>query len=119
MKSLSLAIVLVLNATQGHAEAAYNADFVHELRSLGRGHEAFQYALTWAGSGDADAELEVIYSLLDGKGVEPDPLAAMAFACGPRQVDQFNIEKVLIVGNLRLSGTSTAVVRCEDLHEGQ
>ena len=57
MKSLSLAIALVLNATQGHAEAAYNADFVHELRSLGRGHEAFQYALTWAGSGDADAEL--------------------------------------------------------------
>ena len=31
MKSLSLAIALVLNATQGHAEAAYNADFVHEL----------------------------------------------------------------------------------------
>jgi hypothetical protein len=119
MKMLSLAVVLVLNATQGHTEAAYNADFVHELRLLGRGHEAFQYALTWAGSGDADAELEVIYSLLDGKGVEPDPLAAMAFACGPRQVNQFNIEKVLIVGNLRLSGTGIAVVRCEDLHEGQ
>ena len=110
MKTLSLAIALVLNATQGHAEAAYNADFVHELSSLGRGHEAFQYAFTWAGSGDADAELEVIYSLLDGKGVEPDPLAAMAVACGPRQVDQFNIEKVLIVGNLGLSGTGTAIV---------
>ena len=46
MKILSLAVVLVLNATQGHTEAAYNADFVHELRRLGRGHEAFQYALT-------------------------------------------------------------------------
>ena len=86
---------------------------------MGRGREAFQYVLTWAGSGDADAELEVIYSLLDDKGIEPDPLAAMAFACGPRQVNQFNIEKVLITENLRLSGNGTAVFRCEDLHEGQ
>lgn len=112
MKSLVIAVALALSASSAHAEATYNADFVEELRSLGRAQEAFQYALTWAGSGDPDAEIEVVYSLLEGRGVDSDPIAAMAFACGPRTMDQFYVQKALVAGNLRLAGSGVEIVRC-------
>lgn len=115
MKPLVIALAFALSASWARAENAYNADFVAELRSLGRGQEAFQYALVWAGNGDPDAEIEVMYSLLEGRGVVSDPIAAMAFACGPRQMDQFYVQKALVVGNLRLAGTGVEILRCDDL----
>jgi hypothetical protein len=100
-------------SVQVNADTVYNADFVAELRALDRHQEAFQYALTWAGSGDAVAELEVALSLLDGRGIEPDPMAAMRFVCGPRNLSEHAKRVVLVQGNLRLAGTGAEIVRCD------
>lgn len=115
MKNIVIVAAVALGASQSYAEEAYNADFVAELRGLDLGQEAFQYALTWAGTGEPKAEIEVIYSLIEGRGIKADPLAAMQFACGPRTMDDFFVQKALIVGNLRLSGTGAEVVRCPNI----
>lgn len=115
MKTVAIAVALTLSASCARAEAAYNAEFVAELRALDRGQEAFQYALTWAASGDPKAEIEVAFSLLEGRGIESDPMAAMRFACGPRQFGENDLRKVLIKGNLRLAGTGAEIVRCASM----
>ena len=117
MKTAAIAIALLVSASLAHAETVYSADFVEELRSLGRGQDAFLYALVWAGNGDQKAEVEVVYSLLNGKDVAADPMAAMAFACGPRRMDPFYVQKALIVGNLMLTGTGVEIVRCDDMRQ--
>ena len=114
-KSILACCLIAWGSTKAIADQFYSQDFVNELREIGREQEAFYYALSWAGSGHPQAELEVIYTLLEGKGINADPMAAILFACGPRHLDEFSITKVLIQANLRLAGVAKDVIRCETL----
>lgn len=114
MRMVVILTALALGVSQAGAECAYNADYVEELRSLGLNQQAFQYALTWAGSGNPDAEYEVALSLVEGRGVTANPLAAIKYACGNRQFDGVRRDKIIIQGNLRLASAEHEPVRCKE-----
>jgi hypothetical protein len=81
MNPLVIAIALAASTAPALAEPRYSASYFNDLRALGLEREAFLYALNWAASSDPDAESAVSYALLDGKGVDANPMAAIALAC--------------------------------------
>lgn len=109
-----ISAVLAVLAPQAFAEELYRAEYVQELRSLGLNEAAFYYAIQWAGQGDHEAEYEVAISLIEGTGVDANPTAAMIYACGPRSMDDIQIAKILIKGNMRLVDKHVPQYRCEE-----
>lgn len=80
MKPILMAAALAVLAAPVAAEPAYNSNFYKELVVLDLEREAFLYALRWAGDANSEAELTVARALLDGIGVEENPMAAAAIA---------------------------------------
>lgn len=74
MKQIMLAAVLAVCAVPVAAGPSYNHDFYLQLSNTGLEREAFLYALGWAGDADPYAETVVAYALVDGIGVEANPL---------------------------------------------
>lgn len=112
MKSILVVALIALAPSLASAQQKYNADFVTELHSLGLHEAAFDYALIWVGNGDPEAEFEIASLILEGIGTTADPIAAIHFACGDRQMSNYEVDKIVIKANLRLIGTSEKVHRC-------
>lgn len=114
MKRIIAAMVCVVFAVPVQAEVNYNSSFYGELLGLGLEREAFLYALQWAALSNPEAEHAVAYAFLEGTGVDANPAAAIAFACGPRSIDALELHKLLIRANLRLVGTGLSKITCDD-----
>jgi len=114
MKQIFFAAALAAAPTTVSAEPSFRAEFHQELQNIGLEKEAFLYALRWAADADPHAEYVVAYALLDGVGVESDPVAAINFVCGPRSIDEFEVRKLLISANLRLIGSGLAKMTCDN-----
>jgi hypothetical protein len=84
-----------------------------ELQEMGLEHEAFLYALRWAANYDPKAEIVVANSLIDGTGVDANPLAAIQFVCGDRAMTAYARRKLVIKANMRMVGNVAGAVRCE------
>jgi hypothetical protein len=112
IKPIILATFVAVTALPVAAEPSYNHDFYVQLSTAGLEREAFIYALGWAGDADPDAETVVAYALLDGIGVEANPLAAITIACKSVQIDDFERRKIFVTANMRLAGTKDVPARC-------
>ena len=112
MKQILVAAVLAVCVVPVAAEPSYNHDFYLQLSNTGLEREAFLYALGWAGDADPYAENVVAYALVDGIGVEANPLAAITIACQSVQIDDFERRKILVIANMRLAGISDDPARC-------
>ena len=112
MKPILLAAVLAVCAVPVAAEPSYNHDFYLQLSSTGLEREAFLYALGWAGDADPYAETVVAYALMDGIGVEANPVAAITIACQSVNIDDFERRKILVIANMRLAGVTDVPARC-------
>ena len=73
------------------------------------------YALGLAGDADHYAETVVAYALVDGIGVDANPLAAITIACQSVQIDDFERRKILVIANMRLAGISDVPARCASI----
>ena len=114
MKQIIFAAALAAAPTTVGAEPSFKPEFHQELQNIGLEKEAFLYALRWAADADPNAEYVVAYALLDGVGIDPDPVAAINFVCGPRSIDEFEVRKLLIRANLRLIGSGLAKMTCDN-----
>jgi hypothetical protein len=112
MKPIVLAVALAAMATPVLAEPAYDPSFYIELSELGLEREAFLYAFRWAGDGITDAEIAVAYALLDGIGVEENPMAAIVIACRSNDFSEFELGKIIVKANLRLVGSAVGTMKC-------
>ena len=90
-------------------EIDFSQEFMNELQVMGLEHEAFLYALRWAANYDADAEIVVANALIDGAGVDANPLAAIQFVCGDRAMSAYERRKLIIKANLRLDNPADAM----------
>jgi hypothetical protein len=113
MKSIVFAATFSIFSSHAAAEISYNPNFYTQLSELGLEHEAFMYALAWAGAYNSDAETTVANALLDGIGVEANPKAAIAIVCRSLSMQEFERRKILIQANLRLVGKTNTPLRCE------
>ena len=114
MKQIFFAVALAAAPTTVGAEPSFRAEFHQELQNIGLEQEAFLYALQWAADADPHAEYVVAYALLDGVGIESDPVAAIKFVCGPRSITEIEVQKLLIRANLRLVGSGLEKMKCDD-----
>lgn len=94
-------------------EIDFSQKFMNELQAIGLEHEAFLYALRWAANYDADAEIVVANALIDGAGVDANPLAAIQFVCGDRAMSAYERRKLVIRANLRTADRIDGIVRCD------
>ena len=115
MKPILIAAALAALAAPALAEPAYNPNFYKQLTTLGLEREAFLYALRWAGDANSEAELAVARALLDGIGVEENPMAAAAIACRSRKIEEWEVHKILLQANLRLMGKVDGQVECSEV----
>lgn len=113
MKQILFAVAFALFAMPVSAEQTYSPAFYREMQKLGLEREAFLYALQWAANEDPQAEISVANALLDGLGVDPDPVAAITFVCGSRSIDETEVRKLLIRVNLRVIGTYAERLTCD------
>lgn len=95
------------------AETHFNPDFYNLLKENGSTEQAFIYALAWAGSSNQEAETAVAYALLEGIGVKPNPYVAIAMACRSTTMDEFDVSRILIRGNLRLAQKDFQPIKCD------
>ena len=114
MKQIFFAAALAAAPTTGSAAPSFKPEFYQELQNIGLEQEAFLYALRWAADADPYAEYVVAYALLDGVGIDPDPVAAINFVCGPRSIDEIEVHKLMIRANLRLVGSGLEKMKCDD-----
>lgn len=115
MKPILMAAALAALAVPALAEPAYNPTFYSELIALGLEREAFLYALRWAGDANSEAELAVARALLDGIGVEENPIAAIAIVCRSRTLDERDRSRLVVHANMRLIGEMDGQVKCAPL----
>jgi hypothetical protein len=115
MKPIVLAVALAAMATPVLAEPAYDAAYYDQLTGLGLEREVFLYALRWAGDANSEAELAVARALLDGIGVEENPMAAISIACRSRTFDEWERSKLVLQANLRLAGKINGQVQWAEI----
>ena len=113
MRSCLVVAIVALSGGAALADAAFNPEFYRFLKDRGLEEQAFNYAVTWAGSADGEAETAVAYALLDGVGVEANPRAAIEIACRSASMDDFDVGVILVQGNLRLASKDFRPIRCE------
>lgn len=114
MKFCAALVVFSGYAVAAEAETQFTPDFYNLLKENGSTEQAFNYALAWAGSSNQEAETAVAYALLDGIGVEPNPYVAIAMACRSTTMDEFDVSRILIQGNLRLAKKDFQPIKCDD-----
>ena len=112
MRTILIAAALSLSASQATSESVYSPSYFMQLTALGLEREAFQYALTWAGHYNSDAESAAANALIEGIGVEVNPKAAIAIVCRSRTISDFDRRKFMIQANLRLAGQTELPIRC-------
>ena len=106
-------LVAVLFAAPAKAqEIDFSLKFMNELQAMGLEHEAFLYALRWAANYDAEAEIVVANALIDGAGVDANPLAAIQFVCGDRAMSPYDRRKLIIKANMRMVDDFKHPPRC-------
>ncbi len=114
MKFFAAVMVFYGFAGAAAAESHFNPDFYNLLKENGSTEQSFNYALAWAGSSNQEAETAVAFSLLDGiGGVEPNPYLAIAMACRSTTMDEFDVSRILIQGNLRLATKDFHPIKCD------
>ena len=112
MRTILIAAALSLSASHAASENAYSPNYFLQLTALGLEREAFQYALTWAGQYNSDAESAAASALIEGIGVEVNPKAAIAIVCRSRTISDFDRRKFMIQANLRLAGQTELPISC-------
>ena len=95
------------------AEARYDTKVHPELNWVGLQREAFLYALNWASAADAKAEIDMMQSIIDGQGVEANPEAAIALACGSRSMSKNARNQLVTIANLRLASRNFEPIKCD------
>lgn len=95
-------------------EIDFSQKFMTELQAMGLEHEAFLYVLRCAANYEAEAEIIVANALIDGTGVDANPLAAIKFVCGDRAMSAYDRRKLVIRANLRRDEAVEGSVRCEE-----
>lgn len=115
MKPILMAAAFAVVAVPAASEPSYNATFYSELIAIGLEREAFLYALRWAGDANSEAELEVAQALLNGIGVEENPIAAIAIVCRSRTLDEWDRSRLVVQANMRLIGEVDGPVKCAQL----
>ena len=105
----ALLVAAIFAAPAKAQEIDFSQKFMNELQAMGLEHEAFLYALRWAANYDADAEIVVANALIDGAGVDANPLAAIQFVCGDRAMSAYERRKLIIKANLRLDNPADAM----------
>lgn len=113
MKLFPAAMMFSCLAGTAAAETHFNPEFYNLLKENGSTEQAFNYALAWAGSSNQGAETVVAYSLLDGIGVDPNPYLAIVMACRSTTMDEFDVSRILIQGNLRLAKKDFQPIKCD------
>lgn len=113
MKFFSAVVMFSGLAGAASAETHFNPDFYNLLKENGSTEQAFNYALAWAGSSSQEAETAAAYALLDGIGVEPNPYLAIVIACRSTTIDEFDVSRILIHGNLRLAKKDFQPIKCD------
>ena len=108
----ALLVATLVAAPAKAQEIDFSPMFMGELQAMGLEHEAFLYALRWAANYDPDAEIVVANALIDGTGVDANPLAAIQFVCGDRAMSAYARRKLVIKANMRMVGAETGAVRC-------
>ena len=106
-------IIAAIGTTGACAEARYDTNFHLELKSVGLEREAFLYALNWAGAADPKAEFDMVQSIIDGQGVEANPEAAIALACGSRSMSKNARNQLVTIANLRLASRNFEPIKCD------
>ena len=109
---IALAFVALGYPSESWSEGGFSQSFYAELNQLGLSDQGFAYAVQWAGRGSPNAEILVANSLIEGTGTAPNPMAAIAFACGDRKMSDYEIEKVVIKANIRLIGSGSPEADC-------
>lgn len=69
---------------------------------------ALNNQLSWVWS----ITIAVAYALLDGIGVEENPMAAIVIALRSNDISEFELGKIIVKANLRLVGRVEYPVRC-------
>ena len=113
MRLLLTFIIAAIGTTDAFAEARYDTNFHLELKSVGLEREAFLYALNWAGAAYAKAEIDMMQSIIDGQGVEANPEAAIALACGSRSMSKNARNQLVTIANLRLASRNFEPIKCD------
>ncbi|PWG15764.1 hypothetical protein [Salibaculum griseiflavum] len=108
---VAIALIAVIPKT-ALANDSFSKKYYDELNQLGLRDQGFAYAVQWAGRGSPDAEILVANSLIEGTGTSPNPMAAIAFACGDRTMSDYEIEKVVIKASIRLIGSGSPEADC-------
>lgn len=109
---LFVGFFIIVGPSAAWADGSFSTSFYDELNQLGLSDQAFAYAIHWAGRGSPEAEVLVANSLIEGTGTAPNPMAAIAFACGNRSMSDYEIEKVVIKANIRLIGSGAPEADC-------
>ena len=109
----ALLVAALLAAPAKAQEIDFSQKFMNELRGMGLEHEAFLYALRWAANYDAEAEIIVANALIEGAGVDANPLAAIQFVCGDRAMSAYDRRKLVIKANMRMADEGQKIARCE------
>lgn len=109
----ALLMVALFAAPAKAEEIDFSQKFMSELQAMGLEQEAFLYALRWAANYDAEAEIVVANALIDGAGVDANPLAAIQFVCGDRAMSAFARRKLVIKANMRMADEGQKIARCE------
>ena len=109
----ALLVAALFAAPAKAQEIDFSQKFMNELQAMGLEHEAFLYALRWAANYDADAEIVVANALIDGAGVDANPLAAIQFVCGDRAMSAYARRKLVIKANMRMADRVKGVTRCK------
>lgn len=109
----ALLVATLFAAPAKAQEIDFSQNFMNELQAMGLEHEAFLYALRWAANYDPDAEIVVANALIDGTGVDANPLVAIQFVCGDRAMSAYARRKLVIKANMRMADEGQEIARCE------
>lgn len=109
----ALLVAALFAAPAKAQEIDFSPKFMGELQAMGLEHEAFLYALRWAANYDPEAEIVVANALIDGAGVDSNPLAAIQFVCGDRAMSAYDRRKLVIKANMRMAGDAVGAARCQ------
>ena len=114
MKSIFPAVLTGAFLCAAFVKVLQHTEFFQFLENSNFSEDMFNYVQIWIGALNYDTETETAYALLDGLGVRANPAAAIALACSSTTMDDFDVSKILVQGNLRLARKDFHPIRCSE-----
>ena len=113
MRLLLTFIIAAIWTLGAFAEAQYDTNFHLDLKSIGLEKKVFLYTLNWAGAADPKAEFDMVQSMIDGQGVEPNAEVAIALACGSLSMSKNARNQLVTIANLRFACRNFKPIKCD------